>query len=105
MDPAVVKVHYPNGSLPVRGFRCPRNDGEERILGGDLAEANEVARTLGLYAAERTDERKLIQAGNSTAVTIPAEILSAVLGPGAHVGEKVNVSQIGKRIIIEATEA
>lgn len=99
MDEAVLKVHFPAGSLAARGFRCPAC-GDERLLASDAEAAQELAHRLGLYGVEDVQERKLLQTGNSIAVTLPPRLVEEVLG-GAGPGDAVRVGRLGDRIVVE----
>lgn len=100
MVEALLKVHFPLGSIPARGFRCPAC-GDERLLGSDAEAAQTLARRLGLYGVEDAEERKLLRTGGSVAVTLPPRLLEEVLD-GAEPGDVVRVGRQGGRIVVEA---
>lgn len=102
MEEAVLKVHFPEGSLPARGLRCPVC-GDERLLASDAKAAQDLAHRLGLYGVEQAERRKLLRTGNSTAVTLPPRLVREVLG-GAGPGEAVRVGRQGGRIVVDAGE-
>lgn len=103
MKEVILKVHFPLGTLPVRGFAC-QACGEEVFLGSDAAEAQDLAHRLGLFGLENKRSRKLRRTGNSLAVTLDSDLVKQVLGPAAE-GKSVFVGSQGKRIVIEAADA
>lgn len=97
MRPSIVKVHFPLGVLPVKGFRCPVC-GEEVLLAEDAGASQELASQLGLYGVEQEQERTLLKTGGSIAVTISPELVRDVLKGKA--GSIVKVGRQGDRIVI-----
>jgi hypothetical protein len=94
-------VRFPVGSLPARGFRCPRC-GEAILLAAEAEALEAMARRLGLYGVEDRRRRKLLRTGGSLAVTLDPELLRAALGaPGA--GATVEVGRQGDSIVIRRT--
>src|SRR5687767_352934 len=69
MRDAILRTHFPAGSLPVRGFRCDMC-GDEVIAASDAQEAQDLARTLGLFGLQQAQTRKLRMTGNSLAVSL-----------------------------------
>lgn len=100
MEEAILKVHFPIGSMPVRGYRCPVC-GDERLLGAEAAKAQKAAHKLGLFGLEQTQLRKLLKTGNSVAVSLDPELVRDVLG-GLEPGGTVRIGRLGNRIVIEA---
>jgi DNA-binding MarR family transcriptional regulator len=98
MVPAVIDVQFPRGALPVAGYRCPE-DGEEMFDGEAVQRAQERARELGLFGAERVTRRKLRQVGSSLSVTLDPEVLEKIL-PGAKPGDEVEVGLEGDKIVV-----
>lgn len=100
MDDAIFPLHFPNGQMPARGFRCS-TCGHERLSGSEFERLEKMARELGLYGIEESRERKLLKVGNSLVVTIDPALARMALGT-SRPGIKVRVGLQGKRIIIEA---
>lgn len=98
MEQAILKVRFPLGSLPVRGFKCP-TCGEERLPAHEAAEAQHLAEKLGLFGVRDSHTRKLLKTGNSIAVSLDPEMLQAIL-PGAEPGTAVRVGRQGNHIVI-----
>lgn len=98
MEPAILKIRFPLGSLPVRGFRCPVCR-EERLPAQEAEEAQGLAHKLGLYGVEQATTRKLLKTGNSIAVSLDPELLEQIL-PGAQPGTAVKVGRQGDRIVV-----
>lgn len=96
---AILKIRFPLGSLPVRGFRCPVC-GSESLLASEAQEAQDLARELGLFSVTNRRRRKLLRTGNSIAVSLDPELLREVL-PGRKPGDAVFVGRMGDRIVIE----
>lgn len=100
MVEAILKVHFPRGALPARGFRCPVC-GDEQLTGAEAKEVQETAHRLGLYGVEDSRPRKLLRTGNSVAVSLDPELVRNVLR-GMKPGGTVRVGRQGDRIVIEA---
>lgn len=98
MAEAIVEIHFPLGSLPVKGFRCPSCH-SERILGEHLKAAEKLAHRLGLYGLENEQVRKLQQTGGSLAVTLDPAWLREMLG-AAKAGQPVRVGKQGNKIVV-----
>lgn len=98
MQPAILTVHFPEGDLPAKGFRCPVC-AAERLL--DLPALQAVARRMGLYGLENASKRKLQRTGTSITVTLDPALLREVL-PDADVGTTVLVGRQGDSIVIRA---
>lgn len=99
MDPAILSVHFPEGDLPAKGFRC-RICGSERVL--DLPMIQQLARKLGLYGLEHASKRKLQRTGTSSiTVTLDPDLLKEVV-PNAKPGTTVTVGRQGDAIVIRA---
>lgn len=103
MESAILPIHYPAGSLPCPGFRCALC-GEEVFLPEDTRASRDLARSLGLYGVEDSHERKLLQTGNSTTVSLDPQLVRDVL-KGARPGSIVRVGRLGNRIVIEPVSA
>lgn len=73
MDEAILNIRYPKGTLPVRGFICPKC-GYEVISFEDAKDASETAEKLGLLEPEGVLTRKITRSGNQLAVYIPKDI-------------------------------
>ena len=67
MDEAILNIRYPKGTLPVRGFICPKC-GYEVISFEDAKAASETAERLGLLEPEGTITRKIYSAPAQTAL-------------------------------------
>ena len=100
MAEAIVEMHFPLAPLPVKGFRCPVCHGE-RIVDDQLAAAQQLARTLGLYGLEEQQVRKLQQTGSSLAVTLDPVWVREVLR-ASKPGQPVRVARQGDRIVVMA---
>lgn len=98
MDPAILSVHFPEGDLPAKGFRCPIC-GSERVL--NLPAIQQLARKLGLYGIENVSKRKLQRTGTSITVTLDPGLLREVV-PNARPGTTVAVGRQGDSIVIRA---
>lgn len=103
MEHAILQMQYPLGALPARGFRCPVC-GNETLLLPDAQAVNDLARRLGLFGLEQSEERKLQRTGTSVCVTLDPQLLRDALS-GATAGSVVRVGRLGSRIVIEAAEA
>jgi hypothetical protein len=100
MDEVILRLRYPRGQLPARGFRCG-TCGEERLLFSDAEKADETAHEIGLFGLEQFGTRKLLRAGNSIAVSLDPQLVKDVL-KGAKPGASVRVGRLGRRIFVEA---
>lgn len=98
MDPAILNVHFPEGDLPARGFRCPIC-ASERLL--NLPALQQLARKIGLYGVEHASTRTLQRTGSSITVTLDPELLREIV-PNAKPGTKVTVGLQGDGIVIRA---
>ncbi len=98
MDPAILSVHFPDGDLPAKGFRCTVCS-SERVL--NLPALQQLARKLGLYGVEHASKRTLQRTGSSITVTLDPDLLREVV-PGAKPGTKVTVGRQGDAIVIRA---
>lgn len=96
MDEVVLTLHFPRGSIPVRGGRCPV-DGEEKIRAEDHARAQAQAHELGLFGLESTVQRKIGTTGTSAAVTIPPDLLARL---GLKPGSVVEIGALGDSLVI-----
>ncbi len=96
MADAIVAVHFPRGTLPVRGGRCPL-DGEEKIRAEDLARVETLAHELGLFGVENAVERKIGTTGTSASVTLPPELLARL---GVKPGSSVEIGALGDALVI-----
>lgn len=98
MQEAILQMHYPNGTLPVKGYRCPAC-GNERLLADSAQEAHDTAERIGLLGLESAQTRKLLKTGNSLAVSLdPAWVKEVLLD--AKPGTPVRVGRQGNRIVI-----
>lgn len=100
MRPAVLRVHFPAGTLPVEGFKCPQC-GEETIASDVVAKTQRIARRIGLFGSEHAAIRRLVKTGSSLAVTLDRERLAEILGHEPAAGEEVVVGRRGDAIVIE----
>lgn len=98
MEPAILSVHFPEGSLPAKGFRCPVC-ASERVL--NLPALQQLARKLGFYGIEHASKRTLQRTGTSITVTLDPDLLREVV-PDAKPGTKVTVGRQGDAIVIRA---
>lgn len=98
MHPDILSLRFPEGTLPVRGYRCPRC-GEERLLGTTLKDAQSLAERLGLFGLQDVQRRKILQIGNSMGVSIDPELLRDII-PGAGVGTEVLIGKKGDAIAL-----
>ena len=73
MDEKILKIRYPKGTLPVRGFVCSKC-GYEIISFEDAKAASETAERLGLLEPEGAITRKITRSGDQLAVFIPKDI-------------------------------
>lgn len=97
MVETVLKVHFPRGALPVRGFRCPVC-GEDAIPAADAAAVRGMAQSLGLYGTGNPRRRKLQRHGNSTTVSLDPEFLRK---HGIKAGDTVVVAERGDELVIQ----
>jgi hypothetical protein len=100
MREAVVPMHFPRGSLPVRGLRCG-SCGHEIVAGPDAQEAWAMAGRLGLFEAEGGRPRKLQKHGNSTTVSLDPAFLRR---HGIKAGDSVVVHDRGDELVIRVEE-
>lgn len=98
MQPALLSVRFPEGTLPAKGFRCP-TCGEERLTATESERISTLGRKLGLYGVEQRRTRKLLKTGGSLAVTLDPEMLRDVLGE-VRAGTSVEVGRQGDAIVI-----
>lgn len=103
MDPAIVKLTFPSGWLPVRGFRCA-TCGEDAVMGEEGAAARLLAEKLGLFGTTDRRNRKVLKTGGSLAVSIDPELARRVFGK-LKPGDTVSVGLRGGCIVIEPTSA
>jgi predicted lysophospholipase L1 biosynthesis ABC-type transport system permease subunit len=96
MEDAIVTLQFPGGTLPVRGGRCPI-DGDEKIRGEDLVDAQALAHELGLYGLEGAVERKIGTTGTSASVTLPPDLLARL---GLKPGSVVEIGAAGEALVI-----
>jgi len=73
MDEVILNIRYPKGTLPVRGFTCPKC-GYEVISFEDAKNASETAERLGLIEPEGAITREITRSGDQLAVYIPKDI-------------------------------
>ena len=73
MAEAILNIRYPKGTLPVRGFICPKC-GYEVISFEDAKNASETAERLGLIEPEGAITREITKSGDQLAVYIPKDI-------------------------------
>lgn len=98
MEGAIFPIHFPRGSLPARGYRCPKC-GDEVVTASEMKKLESMAHGAGLYGIENAQTRKLIQTGNSLAVTLDRELLKAV-GIVGKAGRSVRVGRVGDHLVI-----
>lgn len=98
MEPAILKVRFPLGWLPARGYRCPVC-GEEELALSEAHVLDELAHRLGLFGVEQRQRRKLQRTGNSVTVSLDPRLLEEALR-GAGPGDMVEVGRQGDRIVI-----
>lgn len=98
MEPAIVDITFPRGKLPVHGFRCPQC-GEELIQGGTLAQAQALARSLGMAGVELSTVRKAMPIGSSIGATIPRPYLERL---GIEAGTPLTFELHGDHIEMRA---
>lgn len=96
MVEAIVRLHFPRGTLPVRGIRCPVC-GEEEVPAREAEEVLGLARKLGLSGVENRRRRKLQKHGNSTTVSLDPEFLRR---HGKKAGDTVVVAERGDELVI-----
>jgi hypothetical protein len=72
MEVDVLFMHFPKGSLPVRGFRCPKCK-SELIPIEEGKRVQQLAEKLGLFGAPNALNRKIAQSGNNLVVYVPKE--------------------------------
>lgn len=97
MRPAILRVHFPRGALPVRGYLCP-SCGEDAILAADATLVQELGRSLGLSGVDNRRRRKLQKHGNSTTVSLDPEFLRK---HGIKAGDSVIVAERGDELVIQ----
>ena len=97
MVDAILQMHFPQGTLPAKGFRCPRC-GEEVITGERAQELHDLAMRLGMHGLESEQTRKLLRTGNSIAVSLDPKWVKEVLH--AKPGDTVRIARQGLRLII-----
>ncbi len=95
-EETILQLHFPKGSLPVKGFRCPKCGGE-MVLPENAKVAQDLASKLNMFESELPLTRKLTQAGNNLAVHIPKEIERLL---GLTKGTKVQITVHGDDIIV-----
>lgn len=96
MEPAILTMQFPLGPLPVKGAKCPEC-GEEVFIAGQVEQAQETARRLGLFGPELKSTRKAIELGSSTGMTFEREIAKRA---GIRPGTELEIDFTGGRIII-----
>jgi len=73
MNPDILFTHFPEGKLPVRGFRCEKC-GYELIPLDEAKRVQDEAERLGLYGvANPLTGRHITKSGNNLSVYIPRE--------------------------------
>ena len=73
MKPDILYTHFPEGKLPVRGFRCEKC-GYELIPLEEAKRAQEEAERLGLYGvANPLTGHRITKSGNNLSIYIPKE--------------------------------
>ncbi len=97
MSEAVLKMHFPRGSLPIAGFKC-RNCGEEIIDAKVVEEYQQLAQKLGLYEPEFPLIRTITKSGRQLALYLPKEIEKAF---SLIQGKKVRIFTRGDEIIVQ----
>jgi hypothetical protein len=96
-EPAILKLHFPLGALPAKGYRCPVC-ADEVLLGAEAAAVERLARRLGLFGIEGEQVRTLLRTGGSIAVTLDPALVRDVLR--GRPGSAVRVGRQGDRIVI-----
>src|SRR5205823_648199 len=83
--PAVLRVHFPKGALPVNGWKCPKC-GEEVLTAEQAAHAQATGRRLGLFGPEHARIRKALKIGSSVGLTLdPEQARDLGIVPGARI--------------------
>jgi hypothetical protein len=73
MTPDILFTHFPEGKLPVRGYRCEKC-GYELIPLDEAKRVQNEAEKLGLYGvANPLTGRRITKSGNNLSVYIPRE--------------------------------
>ena len=72
LEPSILDIHFPVGTLPVKGLKCSRC-GDELILPDEARRGQELAEKLGLYGAVNPLTRKITKCGTNLAIYIPKE--------------------------------
>jgi hypothetical protein len=97
MEPTVLRMHFPRGSLPVMGHRC-RTCGLELVSAEGAEEGQELAEKLGLYEPRFPLVRTITKSGGQLALYLPREIEKAF---GLAKGTRVKIFTRGDEIIIQ----
>ncbi len=97
MDEAILWIHYPRATLPVKGYKC-RQCGEEVLDAEEAMRHQKLAEKLGLYGDEGLAlTRNITKSGKQLAVYIPKEIEREL---NLESGRKVKVYLRGDEIVI-----
>jgi hypothetical protein len=97
MEPVVLQMHFPRGSLPVVGSRCPAC-GLELVSARGAQEGQELAEKLGLYEPRFPLLRSITRSGGQLALYLPREIEKAL---GLSKGTRVKIFVRGDEIVIQ----
>ena len=100
MAPAVVRLRFPRGVLPVEGWRCAVC-GEEVVGSQALAGAQRLAQELGLYDPAFPLLRKLTKSGGQLALYIPKQLEAEL---ALKQGARVRVFARGREIVVQPVE-
>jgi hypothetical protein len=102
MIPDIINTHFPEGILPVRGYRCEKC-GYELIPLEEARRAQELAEKLGLYGAPNPlTGHNITKSGNSLSVYIPKEYEKKL---GLKKGTPIKLWLQDDRICIETENA
>jgi len=96
MRETVLKISYPKGTLPVRGFVC-LNCGYEVLSFEDAEEASETAEKLGLLEPETVLTGEITESEEQVVLHIPKDIERRF---ELKKGKKVKIYTKGEEIIL-----
>ena len=100
MAPAILRVRFPRGSLPVEGWRRAEC-GEETLGAQALAEAQHLAQEIGLYDSAYPLLRRLTKSGGQLALYIPKQLQEEL---ALKQGARVKVFLRGRELVVQPVD-